>query len=134
MNAGSVADLLRARRAELTPAERRVVQILLGDYPAAGLQSVARLAQEAGVSPPTVVRLVAKLGFTGYPNLQDALRGELSARTTGPLHAYPDGARAARHADPLPARAERSIGRAVQESLHALDPVELDHAVDLLTD
>lgn len=134
MNAGSVADLLRARRAELTPAERRVVQILLGDYPAAGLQSVARLAQDAGVSPPTVVRLVAKLGFTGYPHLQDALRGELSARATGPLHDYPDGAKAARHAEPLPARAERSIGRAVQESLRALDPVELDRAVDLLTD
>jgi DNA-binding MurR/RpiR family transcriptional regulator len=129
-----VADLLRARRAELTPAERRVVQVLLGDYPAAGLQSVARLAQEAGVSAPTVVRLVAKLGFAGYPNLQDVLRAELSVRATGPLHAYPDTANAARRADPLPQRAQRSIGGAVQESLRALDPVELDRALDLLTD
>lgn len=129
-----MADLLRARRAELTPAERRVVQVLLGDYPAAGLQSVARLAQEAGVSAPTVVRLVAKLGFAGYPNLQDVLRAELSVRATGPLHAYPDTANAARRADPLPQRAQRSIGGAVQESLRALDPVELDRALDLLTD
>jgi DNA-binding MurR/RpiR family transcriptional regulator len=129
-----VADLLRARRAELTPAERRVVQVLLGDYPAAGLQSVARLAQEAGVSAPTVVRLVAKLGFAGYPSLQDVLRAELSVRATGPLHAYPDTANAARRADPLPQRAQRSIGGAVQESLRALDPVELDRALDLLTD
>lgn len=129
-----MADLLRARRADLTPAERRVVQILLGDYPAAALQSVARLAQDAGVSAPTVVRLVAKLGFAGYPHLQDVLRAELSARAAGPLHAYPDGVNAARHSDPLPARAERSIGVAVQASLGALDPVELDRALGLLTD
>ncbi len=134
MTAGSVADLLRARRAELTPAERRVVQSLLGDSPAAGLQSVARLAESAGVSAPTVVRLVAKLGFNGYPHLQDVLRAELSARVTGPLQAYPDGGKTARHAAPLPARAAGALGRAVEDSLRALDPVELDRALGLLTD
>jgi DNA-binding MurR/RpiR family transcriptional regulator len=131
---GSVADLLRARRGELSPAQRRVVQALLGDYPAAGLQSVARLAQAAGVSAPTVVRLVAELGFSGYPHLQDVLRAELSARTSGPLQSYPDSCGPRRDADPLPARAAAAFGRAVQESLRALDAVELDRALDLLTD
>src|SRR3954469_7495861 len=85
----TVADILRDRRRELTPAELRVAQTLLGDYPAAGLQPIARLADAANVSPPTVLRLVTKLGFDGYPRIQAALRAELSARTSGPLHDYP---------------------------------------------
>jgi DNA-binding MurR/RpiR family transcriptional regulator len=126
----TVADALRRRRRELTPAEIRVAQTLLGDYPAAGLQPIARLAAEANVSPPTVLRLVTKLGFAGYPQIQAALRAELSARTSGPLQDYPgsDGG------EPLPVRAERSIGFALGESLRAQDPAELDAAADLVTD
>src|SRR4249919_2903539 len=86
----TVAELLRARRGDLTPAELRVAQALLADYPAAGLQTVAALAAVAGVSAPTVVRLVSKLGFPGYATLQNRLRAELSARSVGPVELYPD--------------------------------------------
>jgi DNA-binding MurR/RpiR family transcriptional regulator len=126
----TVADALRRRRRELTPAEMRVAQTLLGDYPAAGLQPIARLAAAASVSPPTVLRLVTKLGFGGYPQIQAALRAELSARTSGPLEGYPSIG----GGEPLQARAERSIGLALGESLRAQDPAELDAAADLLGD
>jgi DNA-binding MurR/RpiR family transcriptional regulator len=126
----TVAEVLRHRRRELTPAELRVAQALLGDYPAAGLQPIARLADAANVSPPTVLRLVTKLGFAGYPQIQAALRAELSARCAGPLQDYP----ASGDGEPLAARAERSIGIALGESLRGQDPAELDGAADLIAD
>jgi DNA-binding MurR/RpiR family transcriptional regulator len=73
----TVAELVRAGRSELTPAELRVAQALLADYPAAGLQTVAALAAAAGVSAPTVVGLVSKLGFPGFATLQKRLRQSL---------------------------------------------------------
>jgi DNA-binding MurR/RpiR family transcriptional regulator len=125
----TVADALRRRRGELTPAELRVAQALLGDYPAAGLRPIARLAEDANVSPPTVLRLVTKLGFGGYPQIQEALRAELSARTSGPLEDYPG----TREGEPLAVRA-RSFGSALGESLRAQDPAELAAAADLIAD
>jgi DNA-binding MurR/RpiR family transcriptional regulator len=81
-----VSALLRERETDLTPAEARVSQVLLADYPIAGLSTVANLARRAGVSDPTVVRLVAKLGFTGgYPEFQRALLEEVEARLRSPL-------------------------------------------------
>ncbi|GAB2813388.1 transcriptional repressor QapR [Actinoallomurus bryophytorum] len=123
----TVADVLRRRRRELTPAELRVAQALLGDYPAAGLQPIVRLAEVANVSPPTVLRLVTKLGYGGYPQIQEVLRAELSARTAGPLEDYPS------EGEPLAVRA-RSFGAALTESLRAQDQSELAAAADLLAD
>jgi DNA-binding MurR/RpiR family transcriptional regulator len=125
--------VLRSRRAALTPSELRVAQTLLADYPAAGLQSVAGLAERAGVSGPTVVRLVSKLGFAGYPDLQRRLRSELSARAAGPVERYPDPA-ARSAASPLLRRFQRDVGSAVAESLQGIDAVEFDTAIDLVTD
>lgn len=128
-----MAEQLRSTRSQLTPAELRVAQALLSDYPAAGLQSVAALATRAGVSGPTVVRLVAKLGFTGYAQLQFQLRAELSARNAGPVQRYPatDGTA---QASPLLRRFESSVSAAVSDSLVGIDGVEFDTAVGLLTD
>ncbi|MDN3355975.1 MurR/RpiR family transcriptional regulator [Actinomadura sp. DC4] len=123
----TVADALRRRRRELTPAELRVAQALLGDYPAAGLQPIARLAEVANVSPPTVLRLVTKLGYPGYPQIQDALRTELSARTSGPLQDYPA------EGEPLTVRA-RSFVSALADSMRSQDPAELAAAADLIAD
>jgi DNA-binding MurR/RpiR family transcriptional regulator len=125
----TIAEALRRRRGELTPAELRVAQALLADYPAAGLRPVARLAEDAGVSAPTVVRLVAKLGLGGYPRFQETLRAELSARTSGPLEDYPE----ARGDEPLTVRA-RAFGTALAESQRAQDPAELTAAADLIAD
>ena len=50
----------------LPAAERRVAHELLRRYPVAGLETVARLAAQSGVSGPTVVRLVGKLDFEGH--------------------------------------------------------------------
>src|SRR5947199_8485364 len=83
-----VVELVRQRLDSLSPAERRLARVLLASYPIAGLESVARFAERAGVSPPTVTRFIAKLGFRGYPEFQERLRDEVQARPSSPLARY----------------------------------------------
>ena len=83
-----VVELVRQRLDSLSPAERRLARALLASYPIAGLESVARFAERAGVSPPTVTRFIAKLGFRGYPEFQENLRHEVQARLSSPLERY----------------------------------------------
>jgi DNA-binding MurR/RpiR family transcriptional regulator len=74
-DAGPSAQL-RARLAGLPDAERRVAEFLLAQPIAAGYDSVGRLAERAGVSPATVVRLSRRLGYAGYAALKLAIAHE----------------------------------------------------------
>ncbi|WP_181885378.1 MurR/RpiR family transcriptional regulator [Trinickia dinghuensis] len=85
MTRPSVRILLKQREDSFTVAERRVVAVLLANYPSAALTSISQLAGAAGVSDPTVHRLVLKLGFEGYPEFQRALLTEVDARMNSPL-------------------------------------------------
>ncbi|MBP0495934.1 MurR/RpiR family transcriptional regulator [Pararoseomonas indoligenes] len=80
-----VHALLHVPPVPFTPAEMRVAQVLLEEYPIAGLGTVASLAKRAGVSDPTVVRLIVKLGYEGFPAFQRALLGEVEDRLRSPL-------------------------------------------------
>src|SRR4051794_36289326 len=60
--------------AELTPGERAIARVILDDFPYAALGSLRALAQRAGVSPPTVSRLVARLGFGTHAEFQQAIQ------------------------------------------------------------
>ena len=78
------------RMEELTPAERKVARVLLAHYPGAGLQSTAALATAAGTSKPTVLRLLARLGFGSYPDFQERLLGEVTrSMSASPLSRAP---------------------------------------------
>src|SRR5713226_4279739 len=85
-----VGELVRHHLASLSPAERKLARVLLASYPIAGLESVARFAERAGVSPPTVTRFITKLGFKGYLEFQEMLRHEVQARLSSPLARYRD--------------------------------------------
>src|SRR5256714_7641731 len=86
----SVGEVVRQRLDSLSPAERRLARVLLASYPIAGLESGARFAERARVSPPTVTRFITKLGFRGYPEFQENLRHEVQARLSSPLARYRD--------------------------------------------
>jgi DNA-binding MurR/RpiR family transcriptional regulator len=81
----SIAEHVRASVGHLTAQERKAAQVLLTNYPTAGLAPVAEFAERAKVSAPTVLRFVAKLGFSGYPDFQRQLREELEAQLASPL-------------------------------------------------
>ena len=84
-----LAERIRDASSQLAPAERRVARTVLAGYPMAGLETVATLAERAGTSPPTVLRLLSRLGFDGYPAFQRAIKAELAARLTSPVDLYP---------------------------------------------
>lgn len=114
--------------AGLTPAERKVARVLLADYPVRGLEPVARLAAEAGVSAPTVIRLVTKLEFDSYGDFQQALKSEVSARLSSPISMYAGGG-----ADAV-SRSEQVLCDGISSSFARLPRAEFDQAVNLLAD
>jgi DNA-binding MurR/RpiR family transcriptional regulator len=117
--------------AGLTPAERKVARVLLADYPVCGLEPVAKLAAEAGVSAPTVIRLVSKLEFDSYGDFQQALKSEVSARLSSPLSMYSgDGA----DSSDVISRSERALCGGIASSFDRLPRAEFDQAVRLLAD
>ena len=83
--AKSVADRIRAKRDEMTRAEHQLVAVILDEYPISGLGSITELAGKAGVSSPTVGRLLQKLDFAGYGEFQAALRSELGEMISTPI-------------------------------------------------
>src|SRR5580704_9537413 len=84
----SVPEKIRQRLADLSPSARRVARTLLAGPPTIGLESSARLAQQAGVSGPTVSRFIAELGFSSYAEFQRALHQEITARMMSPVEVY----------------------------------------------
>lgn len=81
----SVAELVHRHLGRLTPTERKPARLLLANYPVVGLEPLASFARRAGVSHPSILRFIAKLGFEGYSGFQAALRAELEARLESPL-------------------------------------------------
>ncbi len=84
----SVAARIRERMGECTPSERKVARTLLATYPVAGFETVAGLAEIAGVSGATVVRFTTRLGYRGFPDFRRALRVELEQRGASPAALY----------------------------------------------
>lgn len=82
--------------------ERRAAQTLIASYPLIGLKTVAEFSQQAGVSSPTILRFVARLGFQNYPEFQSALQDELAAQLQSPA------SRTTATQSPCPPRPHRS--------------------------
>lgn len=127
-----VANRIRDALPALPKAERRVAREILAAYPVAGLETVARLASRAGVSGPTIIRLVTRLGFEGFPAFQDALLREIEERATSPLLQYQQ--RSFAEGADVVARSRQVLIDALDRSLTQLDPRAFGRTVDLLVD
>ncbi len=66
--------------------ERSAAQTLIANYPMLGLKTVAEFSGLAGVSSPTILRFVNRLGFQSYPDFQARLQDELAAQLQSPHH------------------------------------------------
>ncbi|MHC3000536.1 MurR/RpiR family transcriptional regulator [Microbacterium sp. HJ5] len=88
MAEAGMAESIRRGMADCSPAERKVARVLLSAYPSAGFETVARLAERASVSGPTVLRFVQRLGYRGFPDFQEALRRDLDERSASPLRIH----------------------------------------------
>jgi DNA-binding MurR/RpiR family transcriptional regulator len=112
-----------------------VAELLLVDPEAIAFGTVASVAERAGTSTPSVVRLATALGYDGFGALRDAARGELSVRLNT------DAVRARTATDADPGAAADPIGalldverRNLEATLGGLDPATVETVVDLLAD
>ncbi|MDX8447117.1 MurR/RpiR family transcriptional regulator [Mesorhizobium captivum] len=80
----SIAELISDRIGTMPAGERRAAQTLIANYPLTGLKTVAEFSTAAGVSSPTILRFVARIGFQNYPEFQSALQDELAAQLQSP--------------------------------------------------
>lgn len=119
----------RVAAATLSPALRRIAEVLVDDPQAIAFGTVGTVAERAGTSTPSVVRLATALGYEGFADLRDAARYELSARIRT------DADRVARPAPEDPVVALIEVERAnVTDTLAGVDPAAVTAVVDLLSD
>ncbi|MBS0573395.1 MAG: MurR/RpiR family transcriptional regulator [Proteobacteria bacterium] len=129
----AIRDRLTDGNVTLTRSDLKVARVLLSSYPAAGLNTVAHLAQAAGVSGPTVVRFVARLGFEGYPDFQQALLAEVQERMSSPLSMMAAG-KGAVPPDNLYRESLHAAALAVEGAMSMQPSAGFDRAVDLAAD
>lgn len=123
----SVSELIADRIDAMPASERRAAQTLVADYPLIGLKTVADFSARAGVSSPTILRFVARLGFQSYPKFQAALQDELAAQLQSPLN---------RTADPAPGGTSPMTAATIEnirETLRHLSDRQIASIVALMT-
>ncbi len=118
----AIRDVLIRQDLALTPSEEKIVRLLLTDYPTSGLGTASSLARRAGVSDPTVVRLVMKLGYDGFPDFQSKLLEEVESRLHSPLLMMETKRATASHDSTILSYLD-SVGAAIEKSV-TLTPLQ----------
>lgn len=131
--AGTIYERLKDNLDGLTRAERQLAGTVMENYPVSGLGSITKLAERSGVSTPTVARMVQKLGYSGFPEFQSALREEIEARMSDPIAKHESWAGAAPEEHILNRFTEMAMHNIRQTFAH-IDTAQFDAVTELLTD
>ncbi len=129
----SVFNALKQVSDSLTRSERKVANAILENYPISGLGSITQIADKSGVSSPTIVRLVKKIGFNGFSEFQNSLRNELEAKGTGPIAKHDVWAQKAPESHILNRFTEVVIDN-IHKSLRQIETESFDASCKLLSD
>ena len=129
----TVSDMITAGYESMTRAEKQLANSLLDNYPVSGLGSITTVAEAAGISTPTVVRMVQKLGFRGFTEFQSRLHQELEATISNPITKHERMAPNAPGAHILNRFADAVMNN-MRQSLGAIDPADFDAAAKLIGD
>lgn len=129
----TIPELLTRAGNDLTRAERQLAGAILSNYPVSGLGSITELADSAGVSTPTVARMVQKIGFTGYPDFQQALRRELEDVVSNPIRKHETWVSQAPDQHVLN-RFTDEAAENIRRTLDQIDPATFDAVCALLAD
>lgn len=129
----TIADLLRAHTKEFKPAERKIVNHLLGGYPMAGLVSITALSTACEVSTPTVMRMLKRIGFSSFISFQKTLKQELTKALSDPVAKHGQWATGAQKAHILNQAAESVVSN-MRDTLNHINYASFDQTVELLAD
>jgi DNA-binding MurR/RpiR family transcriptional regulator len=128
-----LSERVRRDLRSYTAAERRVAHALLSEYPVAGLETVARFAQRAGTSGPTILRFVSRLGLKSYADFQNRLRGEVQERLQGPLARYPT-LQSWGEGGKVQERVDSAVCRNIERAVRSVPPREYAGISELVCD
>jgi DNA-binding MurR/RpiR family transcriptional regulator len=125
----AVAASIEQRRELLSPTERHVAEVVLRDPEAVAFGTVARVADAAGTSGASVVRLANRLGYGGFSELQAAVQAEIGQQ----LRPAVERIRGERGSDVVSRTLQAEVDN-VHRTLTAVTPEVFARAVDLLAD
>ncbi len=129
----TVSDVINAHFSVLTRAEKQLAATLLDNYPVSGLGSITTVAENAGVSTPTVARMVQKIGFRGFPDFQQRLHQELEATISNPISKHDRWAANAPGTHILNRFADATMNN-MRATLAQLETAEFDGAAAMIAD
>jgi len=129
----TIAQRLQQSFERLTRAERQLADSILENYPVSGLGTITTVARNADVSTPTVARMVQKLGYSGFPEFQEALRRELRDKVSDPIAKRAGWAGAVPDEHILNRFTDAVIGN-IRQSLGQIDIDGFDQSCALLAD
>lgn len=124
----SVVEQMRAQAPSLSPAERRVADVVLADPIAVIHLSVTELAEQAESSAASVVRMCSSLGLRGFQELKILLARESNDSARPSLEQIDQGD----GAQQVVMKVMHGTGLALERTADALDPALIDEVVATL--
>lgn len=125
----SVVELVAERASLFTHSERKVAEAILADPKLVAFGTVAQLAEVAGSSGPTVMRLAAKLGYDGFVDLQAAVQRDMADQ----LRPATQRIRERRSGDLLANVLDADVDN-VRRTFEQIDATDFEAAVELVAD
>jgi DNA-binding MurR/RpiR family transcriptional regulator len=127
---GTVRAQIARFQNDLTDGQRKVADLTLRDPEAIAFGTTASVAQASGTSGPTVVRFAMRLGYSGFTDLQDALRAEVAAWARS---AVGRAKQSREQVDGLPEIGEMAQ-RNARRTIEQLSRPDFDRLIELLGD
>ena len=121
---------IREQSASFSKGQKRIAEVILSDYDKVAYMTASKLGETCAVSESTVVRFATELGFSGYPEMQKAIRELLRTRLT-PNQRIAVSNSLPESADPLTGVLTADVAR-IKGTLEKLDRAAFDHAVEAL--
>jgi DNA-binding MurR/RpiR family transcriptional regulator len=122
MPSGTYAERIRESRPRLSKSFQRLADYILDSYVQAALLTASELAHEVDVDAATVVRFAQTLDYSGFPELQDEIRG----RVLGDLLLRQGEEPKADSLRGLADRAFKELGDAIERARRLMDPAPVE--------
>lgn len=78
----NILQLIEARKSQFAPKHLKIARYLLSHYEKVAFLSSAQLAEQVGVSQPTVIRFSQALGFAKFQNFSQSFQELIKAELT----------------------------------------------------
>lgn len=127
----TLAERMRQAMPGMSPGERRIVRYFLSVAAPESLATVSALADTAGVSAPTVLRALSKIGFDHFSDFRSSALNELAEKHESALD---QTAHKTEGGEGHVAAIGETLAAAVRDTFDRLDAGELATALDLIGD